>query len=524
MIGLLAQAITDKVATPRIDWWGVMPVLLLAAPAMVLLHLSSLVRHVFRGFYAAYTIFFALFAAAWSVGLWFRVTDESPGKGPFSTLGGAFGVDGFSVFLTVVLCSSVILAALMADGYLRREGLEGAELYSLLMLSASGGIIMASANDLILLFLGLEILSLAVYVLAAMHLRRVQSQEAGMKYFVLGAFSSAFFLYGIALVYGATGSTSLIAINTFLADNVLTDNTLLVGGFALLLVGFGFKVAAVPFHSWSPDVYQGAPSPAVVYMASGVKAAGFAGLLRVFVVAFGTQRVDWQPIVYVIAVATLVVGTVLAVVQDDVKRMMAYSSISHAGFILVGVQAATQRGTAAALFYLAAYTFMIGGTFGVITLVGGRGDERHSLRDYRGLGKQKPLLALALTILLLAQTGVPLTSGFFAKFGVIVAAVDAHSYWLALVAMVSAVVAAFVYLRIIVAMYMSGEQSEAHGIDEEADTIVEPSARLAAIRVPATATVALALSVGVTIVVGILPGLVQHPSADAVPALVQARR
>jgi NADH-quinone oxidoreductase subunit N len=204
--------------------------------------------------------------------------------------------------------------------------------------------------------------------------------------------------------------------------------------------------------------------------------------------------------------------------------MMAYSSISHAGFILVGVQAATQRGTAAALFYLAAYTFMIGGTFGVITVVGGRGDERHSLRDYRGLGKQKPLLALALTILLLAQTGVPLTSGFFAKFGVIVAAVDAHSYWLALVAMVSAVVAAFVYLRIIVAMYMSGEQSEAHGTVEEADTIVEPSAHLAAIRVPATATVALALSVGVTIVVGILPGLVQHPSADAVPALVQARR
>ena len=523
-MSLLAQVpgVAEQVATPGVDWWGIMPVILLAGPAMVLLHLSALVKRFFTGFYAAYTVVVALVAAGWAVGLWWRVTDDAPGRGPFSTLGGAYGVDGFSVFLTVVICASVVMAALMADGYLRREGLEGAELYSLVLLSASGGVIMASANDLIVLFLGLEILSLAVYVLASMHLRRLESQEAGMKYFVLGAFSSAFFLYGIALVYGATGSTSLIDINDFLAANVLTDNTLLLGGFGLLLVGFGFKVAAVPFHAWSPDVYQGAPSAVVVYMASGVKAAGFAGLLRTFVVAFGTQRLDWQPIVYVLAVATLLVGTIVAVVQTDVKRMMAYSSISHAGFILVGVQAATDRGLAAALFYLAAYTFMIAGTFGIITLAGRRGDDRHELADYRGLAKERPLLALAFTILLLAQTGVPLTSGFFAKFGVILAAVDARSYWLAVLAMVTAVIAAFVYLRIIVAMYMSGEQHELSG--EEDETVVPEPSPAAGIRVPATAAVAVALAVVVTVVVGILPGLVQSPSSDAVPALVEAQR
>jgi NADH-quinone oxidoreductase subunit N len=430
------------------------------------------------------------------------------------------------VFVTVLLCASVVLAALLADGYLRREGLEGAELYVLLLLSASGGVVMASANELIVMFLGLEILSLAVYVLAAAHLRRVASQEAGMKYFVLGAFSSAFFLYGIAMVYGATGSTSLIGIRTFLAENTLFDDTLLVAGFAMLLVGFGFKVAAVPFHSWTPDVYQGSPSPVVAYMASGVKAAGFAGLLRVFVLAFGPEQTDWQPLVYALAVATLLAGAVLAVVQTDVKRMMAYSSISHAGFILVGVQAATAAGTSAALFYLAAYTFMVAGSFAVITVASRKGENCTALDDFRGLASSQPLVAAAFTVMLLAQTGVPLTSGFFAKFGVITAAVDARSYWLALVAMVSAVIGAFVYLRIIVAMYMSGDEHGHADHDHEPVTdgvaVIEPAGTALAITVPAAVWLALALTVGVTVLVGVLPGLVTALADDAVPVLLRA--
>ena len=278
--------------------------------------------------------------------LWREVTD--PARGPFTAVAGAVAVDGFSVFFTFVICSAVVLAALLADGYLRREGLDGAELYVLILLSASGGVIMASANDLIVMFLGLEILSIAAYVLAAMHLRRPESQEAGMKYFILGAFSSAFFLYGIALVYGSTGSTNLTRIAAFATpvgtvpgtvDPKLLGNgapALLLAGLALLLVGFGFKIAAVPFHAWAPDVYQGAPTPTVAFMASAVKAAAFAGMLRVFVVAFADNKIDWQPYVYALAVATLLVGAVLAVVQTDVKRMLAYSSINHAGFILVG--------------------------------------------------------------------------------------------------------------------------------------------------------------------------------------------
>lgn len=528
-MSLLAQASDVAVNIPKVDWWGVMPLLLLSAPAMVLLHASSLLPKVFKGFYTLATVFIAAVAGAFAIGLWWRVTDVE--RGPFSTLGGAFGVDGFSVFVTVLLCASVILAALLADGYLRREDMEGAELYVLLLLSAAGGVIMASANELIVMFLGLEILSLAVYILAASHVRRFSSQEAGMKYFVLGAFSSAFFLYGIALIYGATGSTNLIAIRAFLTTTTLFDNALLLAGLALLLVGFGFKVAAVPFHSWTPDVYQGSPSPVVAYMASGVKAAGFAGLLRVFSVAFASERTDWQPLVYILAVGTLLAGAVLAVVQTDVKRMMAYSSISHAGFILVGVQAASAEGTASALFYLAAYTFMVAGSFAVITVVSRRDEAHTSIDDFRGLASSKPVLAAAFTVMLLAQTGVPLTSGFFAKFGVIAAAVDARSYWLALVAMISAVIGAFVYLRIIVAMYMSDDHDAHADAPHGADGEVEAHGALAVqpaglniggigIAVPATVWVALAVTVGITLLVGVLPGLVTSLANDAVPTLL----
>jgi NADH-quinone oxidoreductase subunit N len=399
---------------------------------------------------------------------------------------------------------AVILSALLTDDYLRREDLEGVEPYVLLLLSAAGGVIMAQANDLIVLFLGLEVLSIAVYVLAAMHRRRITSQEAGVKYLVLGAFSSAFFLYGIALVYGGTGTTNLVEILDLFSRSALTEDGLVLGGLALMLVGLGFKVAAVPFHFWTPDVYQGSPSPMVAWMASGVKVAGFAGLIRVFVLAFDSYSVDWQPMVYALAVLTLLTGAVLAVVQTDVKRMMAYSSINHAGWVLVGVQAASDQGVEAALFYLATYTFLIAGTFGVITLVGRAGDGHHSLDDYRGVGRSRPGLALLLTVFLFAQAGVPLTSGFFAKFYVIAAAVDAGSTWLAAVAMLSSVISAFLYLRITVSLYMG-------------DTDEAPAAPR--LTVPVGAGIALALCVVVTLVVGVWPGSIAEVARDAVPVL-----
>ena len=378
--------------------------LTLIGGALLLLVADSLsARKPLRSVYALFTTVIAGAAIAFAVPLWDRVQD--PDEGPFSTLGQAVGVDGFSVFATVTIAAAVILGALLLDGWLRREGMEGAEPYVLMLLSASGGVMMASANDLIVMFLGLEILSIAVYVLAAMHLRKITSQEAGVKYFVLGAFSSAFFLYGIALTYGGTGSTNLVDIADFLATTVLTDSGLVLAGLALLLVGFAFKVAAVPFHFWTPDVYQGAPSPSVAWMASGVKVAGFAGLLRVFYLAFGTYRVDWQPIVFAVAAITMIVGSVLAVVQTDVKRMLAYSSINHAGFVLVAVQAASEQGVEAALFYLAAYTFMVAGSFGIVTVISRKGDIGNDLDDYRGLSRDRPVLALTFALFLLRAGG-----------------------------------------------------------------------------------------------------------------------
>jgi NADH-quinone oxidoreductase subunit N len=496
----------DPIATPEVEWVTLVPLLILGGTAMGLMLLTALTRRrVFDGFYPLVTSVAAIAAAVTTWPLWDRVQD--PERGPFSAMSGSLGIDGFSLFMTVVICASVVLGALLADGYLQREGLDGPDLYVLLLLSASGGLVMAAANDLIVLFLGLEILSLAVYVLAAMHLRRITSQEAGIKYFVLGSFASAFLLYGIALTYGATGSTNLVEILEYLSNTVLFDNGLLLAGMALLLVGLGFKVAAAPFHAWTPDVYQGSPTPVVAYMASGVKAAGFAGLIRVFHLGFQHYRVDWQPIIYALAVLTLLVGAVMAVVQTDVKRMMAYSSINHAGFVLVAVQAADDRGIQASLFYLASYTFLVAGSFGIISVVGRKDDDRHSIDDYRGLARSRPLLALVFAILLFSQAGVPFTSGFFAKFYAISAAVDSGSVPLAAVAMLTAVIAAFLYLRITVAMWMS---------DDDVDVPDRAS-----LSVPVGAGIALLLCIVVTIGVGVFPHVLTGPAADATAVLVQ---
>ncbi len=504
MITLLAQLdAPDPVDTPDIAWSALLPLVVLTVGAVLLILLSSLLKdRLFKGFNAAFTCVTAGAAIGAAVYLWQRIGDE----GPSTTAAGAVAVDGFGVFLTVVICVSVILAALVSDHYVCREELDGPEYFVLMLLSAAGGVTMAIANDLIVVFLGLEVLSIAAYVLAAMQRHRAESQEAGMKYFVLGAFSSAFFLYGIAFVYGATGSTNLSKIGTFLAENTLLDDGILLLGLVLLLVGLGFKVAAVPFHQWSPDVYQGSPSPAVAYMAGAVKVAAFAALLRIFVVTFDQWAVDWQPIVYVLAVLSLIVGAVLAAVQTDVKRMMAYSSINHAGFILLGVQAASAEGTAAVLFYVGTYAAIVAGTFGIITIVAGSRDTRTTLDDYRGLSVRRPVLALAFTVLLLAQAGVPLTAGFFAKFEVVLAAVDAHSYWLAVVAMLTAVISAFVYLRVVVAMYMSDE-----------DEATEVPAKEV---VPWTAGLGIGLAVFATLLLGILPWILLDVAEKAVPVLV----
>ena len=488
MIAQLAQ-----LEIPDVQWAGLVPLLIVGGASIVMLTLASIMgRFVPDWFWSVFTAGVGVAGFVATVILW----NEGD---VYLTLAGAVAVDRFALFLIGILCAMVVLGALLAYDYLAREKLSELEFYVLLLLSASGGIVLAMANDLMVIFLGIEILSIAVYVMAAMHLGRAQSQEAGMKYFVLGAFASAFLLYGIALVYGATGSTNLTTAAS--VANNLTENGLLMAGFAFLFVGLGFKIAAVPFHAWTPDVYQGAPSPTVAWMASGVKVAGFAAIMRIFWASFDGQVDDWRPVMAGLAVASMVLGSLLALVQTDVKRMLAYSSISHAGFILLGLQSYSAIGLEGSLFYLTAYAFVVAGSFAVVTLAGHDGDALHDLKDYAGLSDRRPVLALVFTILLFAQAGVPFTSGFFGKFYVIGATIDRGDYWLAVVAMVSAVVAAFLYLRIVLSMYGPSDGD----------------AERSAVPFPIGAKVTLALSLGVTLFFGLFPGPLVDLARDALP-------
>lgn len=514
---------------PHVEYHLLLPFLILMGSALALLALASLIRGQFRkGLYAGWTVVTALVAMGWTWHLWGQIVGHSAAThaAPRAAVAGSLAIDGFGLLISITICSAVVLGALMAESYLPREDLEGPEFYVLMMLSAAGGILMGEANDLIVVFLGLEILSLSLYVLTAYHRRRAQSGEAGMKYFVLGAFSSAFFLYGVALVYGACGSTNLPAIADFLSRNVLGSNGVLLAGLAFLLVGLGFKVAAVPFHVWTPDVYQGAPTPATGFMAAAAKTAGFAALLRIFLGPMASQVESWRPLVWALAALTLVVGSVLAVVQTDVKRILAYSSVSHAGYVLLGLEAATAtggiatNGLAGAGFYLLAYTFMVGGSFAVVTAVGGEGDGRHGLNSYRGLSSRRPALALAFTILLISQAGIPFTTGFIAKFNVISAVVShggVPDYVLGVLAMLAAVVSTYFYLRIVLAMYSGAPESDESPAGEDGGggvaTLV--GAARVAVAVPTTLTVAVALCVAFTVVFGIVPGPMIHLAEKA---------
>jgi NADH-quinone oxidoreductase subunit N len=454
---------SDTIAVPPIRWLAILPPIIMIGGAVLLLALASLVARPLRvAVSTVATVVISGGALGVAIWQWTDVQDH----GPHTYVQQAVVMDGFSVFVMVLISVAMLLSALVADGYLRREGVQGAEFHVLAMVSASGAMLMAMANDLIIVFLGLEILSIALYVLTAFNYRRAASGEAALKYFILGGFSSAIFVYGIALTYGATGSTNLTQIADFLSKNVVLSNGLLLAGLALLLVGFGFKVAAVPFHMWTPDVYQGAPSPVTGFMAAVAKAGAFAALLRVLFSSFGVVTTDWRPIIYGLAVLSLVLGAVVALRQRDVKRMLAYSSINHAGFILLGVYAGTARGASASLYYLFAYMLMTIGSFAVVTLLGRAGDGDHDLSRYRGLAGRQPVLALAFAVLLLAQAGAPFTTGLWAKVEVVFADIDvggAPYVVLAAIAMVTAVVAAYFYLRVAVLMYGGGGLGESEG-------------------------------------------------------------
>jgi len=375
-------------------------------------------------------------------------------------------LDNYSLFLKAIFLVTAGLTILMSIRFLKVEGFEHGEYYILLLFATVGMMFMASAADLIIVFLGLETFSLAIYVLAGFFRTNPKSNESSLKYFLLGAFSAGFLLYGIALIYGATGTTNLKGIHDFLRRADLFTDPLLLIGMGLLIVGFGFKVASVPFHMWTPDVYEGAPTAVTAFMAVGPKAAGFAAFLRVFLYSLSSLQTDWVWILWVLAVLTMTLGNLVAIAQKNIKRMLAYSSIAHAGYILVAMVAGTELSTASILYYLLAYAFMNLGAFAVVILYGRKGEENILVSDYSGMASRYPLLAAVMAVFMFSLAGIPPTAGFVGKFYIFSAAVKAGYVGLAIIGVLNSALSVYFYLRVTVMMYMrSPDKEPAGGLD-----------------------------------------------------------
>lgn len=384
--------------------------------------------------------------------------------------------DGFGVFFKVIFLIIAFLTVLISIGYAQRVDIASGEYYALIMFATVGMMLMAAGTSLLTIFLGLETMSISIYVLAGIMRGDKKSIESALKYFILGAFATGFLLYGIALVYGSTGSIVLEEIAAYIKSKPeLLRSPMIIIGIALLTIGFGFKVATVPFHMWTPDVYEGAPTSITAFMATGVKAAGFAGFVRVFFSALGPFRPDWIAIMWVLAVATMTVGNVVAIAQTNIKRMLAYSSIAHAGYILVAFVAGNDLGMASILFYLLVYAFMNIGAFTIVILLGKKGEENVSISDYAGIGFKYPLLGVSMTIFMLSMAGIPPLGGFMGKFYVFSAAVKAQCYWLVIIGVLNSAVSVYYYLRVTVLMYFREPEREITGLTFSLASIIAVS-------------------------------------------------
>jgi len=427
----------------------ILPTLLLVVWACVLLLVDLFIPKGHKG----WTALLAAVGLAGALG----VTLAQAGW-ELSAFGGMVVRDGFSSFLDVLFLASGLLAIAIAYGYLKRMGLERGEYYVLMLFSLSGMLLMAQAADLIIVFLALELLSIPLYVLAAFARPRTDSEEAGLKYFLLGAFATGFVVFGISLVFGGTGSTSLSGIVAAVTAETFTKYLLLIGS-ALILVGFGFKVAAVPFHMWTPDVYQGAPTPVTGFMAVGAKAAGFAALLRIFITALPSLDLDLVPVLWGLAALTMLVGNVVAISQTNIKRLLAYSSIAHAGYILMafvtfGNPKIGPDAVASALFYLVTYAITSFGAWAVVIALEKSEGKGLEISDFAGLGRKRPLLAAAMTVFMLSLTGMPPTLGLVGKFYLFRTVIEGGFIGLAIIGVLTSLISAYYYLRVVVMMYM----------------------------------------------------------------------
>ena len=408
-------------------------------------------------------------------------------------------VDTFSVFFHVVVLLIALVVILVSFEYLEVQRIRSGEYYALVLFGTVGMMLMSAAVELVLVFIALEISSISTYILAGMRRRAAESAEASLKYFLLGSFATAFFLYGVALIFGATGTTNVYGIAHYFQTQQASALAYLAVG--LMFVGLGFKVATAPFHVWTPDVYEGSPAPVVALMSTGPKAAAFAVLLRVL---FATGAPGWFWMIWISAALSMTLGNIGALVQQNVKRLLAYSSIAHAGYVLVAFAAAKQVGISAAIFYLASYAAMNVGAFAVVSHFASTGEKYVTLDDYAGLGRRSPLLAAILTIFLLSLIGIPVTGGFFAKFYVFSAALQSNLVGLTIIGVMNSAIAAYYYLRVIVYMYMRDERTEA------------PVARI-----PAGLGVGLAISLVATIYLGVMPGRVLDYAIESAQNLLK---
>ena len=379
---------------------------------------------------------------------------------PAYSFNDSYIVDHLSLFFICIFTISSALAILLSVEYNEREGIRAGEYYALILFCTVGMILLASSTDMIMIFLGIEIVSICLYVLAGIRRGNLASNEAALKYFLLGAFATGFLLYGMTLVYGSTGSTNLFEIADFVKNPSAQSNPLLLMGLVLLIIGFGFKVASVPFHMWAPDVYQGAPTPVTAFMAVGPKAAAFAAFFRVFAEAFPEMAPSWEVLLSSIAVLSMFFGNLGAIMQTNIKRMLAFSSISHAGYILMAVIAKNSLGASSLLFYMLAYAFTTFGIFGIIILLGRKGEENLEIENYSGLAYKHPIIALSMTVFLLSLGGLPPFAGFIAKFYIFSAAVQEGLITLVIIAVLNSAISFYYYLKVVVFMYMKESEAE----------------------------------------------------------------
>ncbi len=482
--------------TPEIVWLAIAPELVLAVGAALVLLVEVQWKPAFRTLasigFGSVVVALALTAWQWSSASASVAAGEVADLSVFS---GMLLMDGFAVFARFALLAVTGLGIAAGWHFFVRLGRRGAEALALVLLATAGFSMMVASNNLILLFLGLEVGSISLYVLAGMARENARSDEAAIKYFLMGSFASAIFVYGVALAYAGTRQLTITEMGDYFGRFLVNSPAIILIGIGLMIVGLGFKVSAAPFHTWAPDVYEGAPAGIVGYMAAVAKIAGFAALARILLTAVGEFAASYLPVVAGIAVLSMVLGSVLALVQTDVRRMLAYSGVAHAGFIMTGVVGGTSQGV---LFYLAVYSVQLVGAFAVVSAVSGSGSSGSDLTSYRGLSSRSPGVAAGFAFLLLGMAGLPLTSGFIAKFGVFADAWSAGYEWLVVVAVLASVVALAFYLRVIVMMYMEDDESTAMAVATPIKWV-------------------LGIAVVATLLWGVLPGSLLNAAADALP-------